>query len=258
MISSGTIGILGGVGPYAGLDLVKKIFDNTRASRDQDHLPVMLFSFPEHIADRIDFLVHHKGENPGIAIGNILIHMARSGATVLGIPCNTIHSDAILHPALDLLYQSGLMECSQKPLCFVHMIDEVILSIRETMPYLRTVGVLCTQGTYSSHVYANALSAANLTPLFPDEAGRESVQQAISHPQYGIKACSNPVTLTARHALEIQAEQLIARGAQALILGCTEIPLALQGTTFHSVPLIDATNILARALIRTYAPDKLL
>ena len=95
MESFASIGVLGGVGPYAGLDLVQKIFNNTRAARDQEHLPVTLLSFPGDIADRIDFLVHGTGKNPGVAIGCILIRLANGGATVLGIPCNTAHSSSI-------------------------------------------------------------------------------------------------------------------------------------------------------------------
>lgn len=252
MKSSVSIGVLGGVGPYAGLDLVQKIFDNTRALRDQEHLPVMLFSFPEEIADRVDFLVHGTGKNPGIAIGNILLRLANSGATVLGIPCNTAHSESILRPALQILKDSGTH------VRFIHMIDEVVHFIRNELPELHMVGVLCTQGTYASGIYQMALDNAGITPLFPDEKGRKEIQKAINHTEYGIKAFSHPVTPKARYALETQAAQLIKQGAQALILGCTEIPLALTGPKFQGRVLIDATNVLARALIRAFAPGKLL
>ncbi|MCB8573064.1 amino acid racemase [Bilophila wadsworthia] len=251
MESFASIGVLGGVGPYAGLDLVQKIFNNTRAARDQEHLPVTLLSFPGEIADRIDFLVLGTGKNPGVAIGRILIRLVNGGATVLGIPCNTAHSSSILRPALQMLEASGT------DVRFVHMIDEVVRFIREELPELRAVGVLCTQGTYASGVYRTALGNAGITPLFPDEEGREEVQSAISHAEYGIKAFSHPITPRACHALEAQAAQLIKRGAQALILGCTQIPLAFTGRHFQNALLTDATDILARALIRTFAPDRL-
>ena len=233
MESFASIGVLGGVGPYAGLDLVQKIFNNTRAARDQEHLPVTLLSFPGEIADRIDFLVHGTGKNPGVAIG-----------------C-TAHSSSILRPALQMLEASGT------DVRFMHMIYEVVRFIREELPELRAVGVLCTQGTYASGVYRTALGNAGITPPFSDEEGREEVQNAISHAAYGIKAFSHPITPRACHALDVQAAQHIKRGAQALILGCTEIPLAFTGRHFQNTPLIDATDILARALIRTFAPGRL-
>ena len=93
--------------------------------------------------------------------------------------------------------------------------------------------------------------------MFPDEEGRERVQQAISNTAYGIKAQSNPVTPEARAALLAEAEKLVGQGADAVILGCTEIPLALTEPDLHGVPLLDATKVLARALIIAFAPERL-
>ena len=90
------IGVVGGLGPYAGLDLVRKIFDRTRADHDQDHLPVMLYSFPGDIPVRPEFLLGLTRENPGEAIGDIMARMAEAGATIIGMPCNTAHSPRIL------------------------------------------------------------------------------------------------------------------------------------------------------------------
>ena len=133
---------------------------------------------------------------------------------------------------------------------FVHMIDAVVAFIRESLPHARTIGVLSTKGTYATGLYQDALSAAGFVPLFPDEEGRERVQQ-------GIKAQSNPVTPEARAALLAEAEKLVGQGADAVILGCTEIPLALTEPDLHGVPLLDATKVLARALIIAFAPERL-
>src|SRR5690606_41469903 len=94
------IGVIGGMGPYAGLDLVRKIFDHTAASRDQDHLPVALLSYPGRIRDRSLFLLRateeDSGVNPAEAIAGIALELDRLGATVAGIPSNTAHAPAIL------------------------------------------------------------------------------------------------------------------------------------------------------------------
>lgn len=248
---TGIIGIVGGVGPYAGLDLTRKIFDQTEASRDQDHLPVVLFSLPGSIADRTRFLLGEIEENAGDAIGEILLKLATAGATVAGIPCNTAHSPRILEPALLMLREAGT------DVRFVHMIDEVIRWIREQLPEATRIGVLSTLGTYETGLYQDALLGAGLEPLFPDAAGRQRVQEAISSPVYGIKAQSSPVTPEARRVLEAEAEQLAEQGAQGIILGCTELPLALTAPDVRGVPLIDATHVLARALILAFAPEKL-
>lgn len=248
---SGAIGVLGGVGPYAGLDLMRKVFDHTVACCDQEHLPVIQYSLSGHIADRTAFLLGKSTVNPGEAMGAIMVGLAKSGATVIGIPCNTAHSPSILDPARKAL------EAAAPNVRFVHMIDEVVQAIRTSYPEVRKVGVLSTIGTWQTGIYQNTLEAGGLEPIFPDESGRENVQQAISHTEYGIKAQSNPVTEKARAALAAEAGRLVQAGAQVVILGCTEIPLALTEERLHGVPLIDATTVLAKALILAFAPEKL-
>ena len=252
MAYEGSIGVVGGVGPYAGLDLVKKVFDQTQADRDQQHLPLMLFSFPDEIADRPDFLLRGAPVNPGEAIGNIMVQLAKAGATVIGMPCNTAHSPAILKPALEKLHAAA------PKVHFVHMIDSVIKSIQEYPGGVSRVGLLSTIATLETRLYQNALESAGFTALFPDDAGRAAVQEAISNHEYGIKAQSSPVTTQARDILVEQARRLVQeQNAQVIILGCTEIPLALPEASLHGVPLIDATSILAGELVRAFAPDKL-
>lgn len=78
---TGAIGVLGGVGPYAGLDLMRKIFDQTEANCDQEHLSVIQYSLSEHIIDRTRFLLGETDENPGEAIGEIMgAAWAKAGA----------------------------------------------------------------------------------------------------------------------------------------------------------------------------------
>lgn len=248
---TGAIGVLGGVGPYAGLDLMRKIFDLTEAHSDQEHLSVIQFSLSEHIADRTRFLLGETEANPGEAMGEIMVRLARAGAVVIGVPCNTAHSPRIMDVALARLREEA------PDVRFVHMIDAVIAAIREMLPDAKRIGVLSTKGTYATGLYQDALEGAGLVAVFPDEAGRDRVQEAISNRTYGIKAQSNPVTSEARKALADEAGRLVEQGAEGIILGCTEIPLALTEDSLHGVPLIDATKILARALIQTFAPEKL-
>ena len=89
------IGIVGGMGPYAGIDLVKKIFDLTNASSDQDHIPVAMISTPHLIEDRTKYLTGHSKNNPGIAIAEIVNKLVSQGASIIGMPCNTAHAPPI-------------------------------------------------------------------------------------------------------------------------------------------------------------------
>ena len=250
-LASEAIGIVGGVGPYAGLDLMRKIFDMTDAHSDQEHLPVLHHSRSALIMDRTLFLTGKTQDNPGEVLGDVMVELAEDGATVIGMPCNTAHSPAILDVAL-----AKLAACGAKT-HFVHMIDAVADYLASSLPEVHTVGVLATIGTYNTGIYQQTLGKAGLEVIFPDSEGRTRVQQAISDNTFGIKAESNPVTAQARQYLVDEAGKLAAQGAQAVILGCTEIPLALTEKSLHGIYLIDATAVLARALIMAFSPEKL-
>ncbi len=243
------IGIVGGVGPHAGLDLTRKLFDHTRAETDQEHLPVMLYSFPDRIGERPAFLLGKTADNPGEAIGDIMAELAEAGATVIGMPCNTAHSPRILDAALEKLNATG------RPVRFVHMIDAVVRHMRQRCGEGARIGILSTLATLETRLYQDSLERAGLVALHPAPDGCTRVQEAISNREYGIKA-RNPVTERARADLLDEARRL-AGNADAIILGCTEIPLALPEKHLCCVPLIDATDILARELVRAFAPEKL-
>lgn len=242
------IGIVGGVGPYAGLDLTRKLFDHTKADTDQQHLPVMLYSFPGQIGERPAFLLGNTPDNPGEAIGDIMMELARAGATVIGMPCNTAHCPRILDIALKKL------ATLEGPVHFVHMIDSVVRHVRERCGGNARVGILSTMATLETRIYQDSLERVGLTALYPEPEGCVRVQEAISNREYGIKA-RNPVTERARADLLREASSLAQR-VDAIILGCTEIPLALYEKELDGIPLIDATDVLAGELVRAFAPEK--
>ena len=245
------IGIVGGLGPYAGLDLVRKIFDGTKADCDQDHLPVMLYSFPGDIPVRPEFLLGLTKENPGEAIGNIMVRMAEAGATIIGMPCNTAHSPRILDVALDRLAATG------RNVRFVHIIKAAVTHMTALCPPGSRVGLMGTVATLRTRLYQDALEQAGLVPVILDDEGCARVQDAISNREYGIKASSNPVSQTARDILRAAAQELAEKEVAAILLGCTEIPLALTESELFGVPMVDATSVLAQALIRACDPEKL-
>ena len=91
----------------------------------------------------------------------------------------------------------------------------------------------------------------NLEVVYPSEEVQEMyVHSAIYDSNYGIKAFSNPVNIRAQQDLMVAASFLSRKGAEAIVLGCTEIPLAITSEQIESSVVIDATTILAKALIR--------
>jgi aspartate racemase len=130
------------------------------------------------------------------------------------------------------------------------MIQEVGRFLHEHYPVVETIGVLSTTGTYRAQIYPQVLEPLGFTVVVPDETMQvDLIHPAIYDPVYGIKA-NGGATETAVSHLQTGAQALKTQGAQALILGCTEIPLAMQTSTVDGMIAIDPTRILARALIR--------
>jgi aspartate racemase len=236
-----TIGIVGGVGTYAGIDLYRKIYQHTDARTDQDHLPVVLVSVPEKVLDRTEFLLGEVEENPGIAIAGIINTLGSAGAEVIGIPCNTAHSPVIFNEIQNRIPEN---------IKLLNMIEEVGRYISTIYPEIRKAGILATTGIYLSKVYTDVLSSYNIEAIYPEESMQKSlVHPAIYDKSYGIKAFSDPVTDRARNDLLEVASSLVHQGSEAIILGCTEIPLAIPETSIEQSIVIDSVSILAQALI---------
>ncbi len=246
------IGVLGGMGPYAGLDLVRKIFDQTHAGTDQEHLPVALLSYSHRILDRSAYLFGEIDENPAEAIADVARHLESLGATVAGLPCNSAHAPAIFDTVNARLRASG------HRIRLLHMIEEAARYARESVHGIRRIGALSTLALYRLGLYPRAIEAAGFEAVVPDEAvQKDLVNRAIYDPVYGIKAASNPITETARQHLIDAIVHLRDKGAEAVILGCTELPLAITDTHLDGTLLIDPTCALARALIRETYPERL-
>lgn len=243
------IGIVGGVGPYAGIDLVRKIFGSTIARKDQDHLDLLLASCPRLIPDRSEFLLGKHCENPASGILACIAALYAGGARLFGIPCNTAHTESIMDAV-----RWGMIE-RYPDAALVDMLEETARWSGLVCPQ-GTVGLLATKGTHHSGVYGRYLNAEGLTLLEPSAGEIEAVHRAIFDREWGITACSDPPTERARAVLADAAHSLHNRGARAIIMGCTEIPLALKEDSL-GIPLIDAGLCLARALVRVAAPEAL-
>ena len=133
----------------------------------------------------------------------------------------------------------------------VHLIEEVGRFIHNNHCDIKKVGVLGTTGTLVAKIYPILLQQYNIEVIEPSQEIQSMfIQPSIYNEEYGIKAFSNPINKKARSDLITAATYLSRKGAQAIILGCTEIPLAIQTEVIENSLVIDATKILAQALIR--------
>jgi aspartate racemase len=221
------IGVLGGLGPWATLDFFEKILRLTPARRDQDHLRVIIDSNAK-IPDRSPAILGN-GEDPTPALTATARNLERAGAELLVIPCNTAHA-----------FYDAIAASVRIPV--LHIMEEVAAVLRREHPEIRRAGVLATHATVAAGLYHRAFAAAGVEVLTPDDSGQEVVTQAI----YGVKGAGSGMATTA--GVAAVARDLVARGAEALVLGCTELPFVLHPEDVD-VPLLDSNLILARAAV---------
>lgn len=248
------IGIVGGVGPYAGLDLNRKLFDSVLTDgTDQDQLEVLLFSAGSRIPDRTGYLLSHGAENPAGGLFEACRALEAAGATVAAIACNTAHAASIMGPLRERMDQAGLR------LELVDMLAETGRFIRGRYGRAARVGLLATEGTIRCRVYERLLEGPEglAELLLPEEEFIVRGQRAIYDREWGIKARSNPVSERAVEECRAAVAHLAAKGAAVIILGCTELPLALPAARLEGVDLVDPALITARALVARVAPEKL-
>jgi aspartate racemase len=244
------IGVLGGVGPQAGIDFLDKIFANTIAKRDQDHLNCVLISCPSIITDRTGFLVASQNvENPAIGMFESARRLYLAGARFITVACNTAHAGPIFGPFCKRAEESF------PELRIVNMLETSAAYVKETLQLSR-LGLLAAKGTHLSRVYHEYFRAEDgFLLLEPDEAGQEKIHEAIYSEDFGLKAFPKEIKHQVKARMKEEIEKLIGKGAQTVILGCTELPLAVIDAT---VPLIDPAVITARKLISLVAPEKML
>ncbi len=129
------------------------------------------------------------------------------------------------------------------------MIEETARFTIKSVPGITRVGLLATRGTYASGVYSTAFgSLGPIEVLHPAPEEQLLVHASIYDPEFGIKNHPNPISRKAVEILADAGRRLVARGAEAVVMGCTEIPLAMRPGDL-GVPKIDSTLILAKSLI---------
>lgn len=244
------IGIVGGVGPAAGTDLAEKVFRHTKADKDQDHIDLYLTSCPSIIPDRTGFLLE-GGPSPTEGLTECARKLASLGATAIGVCCNTAHA----HTIMDAVVETMKREYPGAEM--VNLIDTAVGSMAAKYPEGAKIGLLATCGTIKTGVYSEYFKAyPKLEEVLLSDEENLAVHCAIYDKTYGIKATPT-VTEKARKVIKAAVEKLRDLGCKAVILGCTELPLALKNGDVEGVEIADPTELLALELIRRTAPEKL-
>jgi len=219
-----TAGVLGGMGPDATVDFVSKLIALTPANCDQDHVPLLIDHNPG-VPDR-QRAIAGGGDNVSPALTSMGLRLEAAGADFLVMVCNTAH-----------VFVDEML--SKVTIPFISIIDESIAEIDDCAASAKTIGVMATVGCVNTGVYQSAINASGREPVLPDEVEGKRLMQLINAIKAGQRGSE---VENGMHAI---ASHLHERGADVVISGCTEIPIAFDGRNFP-VPVIASTDVLAQ------------
>ncbi|HZK09429.1 MAG TPA: amino acid racemase [Clostridia bacterium] len=227
---SKTIGIIGGMGPLASVDLQEKIILNTKAASDKEHLHVIT-DCNTNIPDRTKAILE-GGESPLAEMKKSAKRLEKAGAQVLLIACNTAH------------YYLVQLE-KEVNLPFISMVDAVLKEVEKKE--VKKISILSTKGVYKTGLYQKKCQERSIAYLIPEKKDRQLMMDII----YGLKA-GRLQENTSRMEFFLEAER--KKGVELFLLACTELPIYFSYNKID-VPLLDSTLCLALEAIR-YAGGK--
>lgn len=217
-------GIVGGMGPLATIELMRLVMEETPATCDQEHIPLLVYSNPQ-VPDRTQAILG-EGPSPVKALIESSQVLEKAGATFLAFPCNTAH---YFMPEVE----------ARVSIPIINMISETAAEVEKAG--ISKVGILATDGTIKTGIYQMALKARGIEAEIPDEKHQLNVMEAI----YAVKAGYD-----LKDAARILEPVLIhmRETVSAVIAGCTELPMLLRQPT-HGLVVIDTLRVLARRIV---------
>jgi len=223
------LGVIGGMGPAATADFFAKLIEATPASRDEEHIPTLIVSDPRLPGRPAAILAN--GPSPLPELLAMRERLLAAGATMLAMPCNTAH----------YWYEELVRDC---PVPFVSIVDASCDAVSRLAAKGSRIGLIATQATLAAGIFDRALAAAGFAVLLPSQAELDTaILPSIRRVKEG--AASQAGTM-----LEPAVRSLLGRGAAAVILACTETPLALDaiGSPLRA-RCVDSNRALAQACV---------
>ncbi|TVQ50001.1 MAG: amino acid racemase [Gammaproteobacteria bacterium] len=231
--SDKTIGVLGGMGPEATVEFMRRVIAATPADDDADHLRLLVDNNPK-VPSRIRALIDGDGEDPSPTLAAMARGLVSAGAELLVIPCNTAHwylpavRGAVEVPVLDVvaLTASALSACSPRPV---------------------RVGLLGSIAVQRVGLFDARLGDAGFQLHYPAEAGQRRLLEVIR----GVKA-GRPLEALARDYHQVAAA-LAEDGADALLVACSELSVLPAPTpaSAPALPVLDTLDLLVQATVAT-------
>lgn len=226
------LGVIGGMGPAATADFFTKLLAETPAGCDEDHIPTVIVSDPRIVSRTAAIL--GNGPSPLPSLRAVRDKLLAAGATLLAMPCNTAH-----------VWYDGLVEDCPAP--FISIVEASCAALAPLAAPGSRIGVVATQATLAAKIFEPPLRRHGYEPLLPTEG---ELAAAILPSIAAVKAGRNE---HGGRLLVPAVQALLDRGAAAVVLGCTETPLALDaiGSPLRA-RCVDSNRALAAACVRAW------
>ena len=219
-------GIMGGMGPAATCDLFKKIIDLTPATKDQEHLHIIIDSNVE-IPDRTAY-ISGIGENPMPEMIKSIVRLENMGVDYIAIPCNTAH----------YFYDDMVKYTKTK---ILNMIYETAAFLKNAHSEHKDYLLLATKGTYKSGIYNRIFTDFNLNIIEPNDFDQQIIMNWI----YNVKSSKFDIDPM---EFQILINKYTNNKDIPIILGCTELPILAEKIGIPE-KYIDPVSILAKRCI---------
>jgi aspartate racemase len=224
------LGVLGGMGPAASAEFIVRLVAQTPAKRDQDHIPTVLWSDPT-IPDRSTSM-RNGDDKPLPYLLDGLRGLKAAGCNLIVIPCNTAHF--------------WFHEFNKVNVQIIHIVDSVADALRDVDVINSTIGVMGTQATIELGLYQYRLNKLGWSCIVPTKLEMDTlVQPAIDLIKANCIDEAHPMLMTV-------IRSLISKGATAVVLGCTEIPLSIREDTVQDTPIINSIDSLVKSAIKQF------
>lgn len=223
-----TVGVIGGMGPEATVDLMRRVIAATPAQDDVDHIHMLVDNNPK-VPSRIKALIEGTGESPAPFMASMAQGLERAGANFLVIPCNTAHK-----------YYPEVVTAVSIPV--VNILDVTVQHVKHCQPNLRRVGMLASTAVENIRLYHDKFDVESVETLFPSLEHQNNVMRLIKQ----VKANAYDTDILAKY--NEAAAYLKLMGAECIILACTELSVIADKLTID-LPVYDASQLLAENIV---------
>lgn len=217
-----TLGVIGGLGPMATAFFIRTVIEMTEADTDQEHIEMIVYHCPS-IPDRTGYILGNSRANPEKAMADIGKKLAEAGADVIAVPCVT----------------AG---------CFYERLSEeipvpIINAAEETAKHLaewgvHSVGLMATEGTIQSGLFQIPFRKKGIDIVLPDRNG----QKDVTHLIYRNVKAGKPAE---KDRFESVSAELRDKGAQVILLGCTELSVIKRDVEIGA-GYLDVAQVIAK------------